>query len=65
MEDGRSNLKILIGTPTGKRTLGRPRRKWENNIRMNPNEIIINTRSWVDSAHCCIELPGSISHGVY
>ena len=40
--------KILTGTPTGKRPLGRPRRKWEDNIRMGI-KIGINTRNWVDS----------------
>jgi hypothetical protein len=35
MEEGRSAFKILSGKPTGKRPLGRPRRRWENNIRMN------------------------------
>ena len=34
MEEGRSALKILTGIPRGKRTLGRPRRRWEDNIRM-------------------------------
>jgi hypothetical protein len=32
MEEGRSAFKILTGTPNGKRPLGRPRRKWEDNI---------------------------------
>ena len=32
MEEGRSAFKILTGKPTGKRSLGRPRRKWEDNI---------------------------------
>ena len=36
-------------TPSGKRPLGRPRRRWEDNIRMDLKEIGINTRSWVDS----------------
>ena len=36
--------------PTGKRPLGRPRRRWEDNIRMNLKEMVINTRNWVDSA---------------
>jgi len=35
---------------TGKRPLGRPRSRWEGNIRMNLKEIYINTRNWVDSA---------------
>ena len=30
---------MLTGKPTGKRPLGRPRRRWENNIRMNLEEI--------------------------
>ena len=34
IEEGRSAFKILTGKPTGKRPLGRPRRRWENNIRM-------------------------------
>ena len=35
MVEGRSALKILTGKSTGKRPLGRPRRRWEDNIRMN------------------------------
>ena len=49
MEESRSTLKILTGTPTGKIRLGRPRRRWEDNIRMDLEEIDINTRNWVDS----------------
>ena len=43
-------IKILAGKPTGKRPLGRPRRRWEDNIRMNLEEIGINAGNWVDSA---------------
>ena len=35
IEGGWSNFKILTGTATGKRPLGRPRLRWENNIRMD------------------------------
>ena len=35
MEEGRSVFKILTRKPTGKRPLGRPRRRWEDNIRMD------------------------------
>ena len=42
MEEGRSAFKILTGTPTGKRPSGRPRRRWEDNIRMDLPEIGIN-----------------------
>ena len=31
MEESRSAFKILTGKPTGKRLLGRPRRRWEGN----------------------------------
>ena len=34
----------------GKRPLGRPRRRWEDNIRMDLEEIGINAGNWVDSA---------------
>ena len=50
MEKGRSAFKILTGKPTGKRPLGRPRRRWEDNIRMDLEEIGINVGNWVDSA---------------
>ena len=49
-EGSRSSFKILTGKPTGKRTLGRPRRRWEDNIRMNLEEIGINAGNWVDLA---------------
>ena len=51
MEKARSAFKILTGKPTGKRSLGRPRLRWEDNIRMDLKEIGINTRNLVDSAH--------------
>ena len=35
MEEGRNALKILAGTPTGNRPLGKPRYRWEDNIRMD------------------------------
>ena len=35
MEDGRGDFKILIFQPTGKRTIGRPRRRWKVNIRID------------------------------
>ena len=38
MEEGRSAFEILTGKLTGKRPLGRPRRRWEDNIRMHLEE---------------------------
>ena len=48
MEEGRSAFKILTAKPTGKIPLGRDRRKWEDNIRVDVKEIGVNTRNWVD-----------------
>ena len=50
MEKGGSAFKILTAKPTGKRPLGRPRRRWQDNIRMDLVEIGINAGNWVDSA---------------
>ena len=52
MEEGKRAFKILTGKPTGKRPLERerPRRRWENNIGMDLEEIGINAGNWVDSA---------------
>ena len=36
-DHGMNAFKILTGTPAGKRPLGRPRRRWEDNIRMDFN----------------------------
>ena len=49
MEEGRSVFKILTGKPTGKKGLGRPRSRWEDNIIIDLIEIVINTRNLVDS----------------
>ena len=50
MEEGGRAFKILTGKPTGKRPSGRPWRRWEDNIRMDLEEICINAGNWVDSA---------------
>ena len=49
MEENRSAFKIIKGTPTGNRPFGRPRRRWEDNIRMDFKEIGMSTSNWVDS----------------
>ena len=49
MEEGRSAFKILTGKPTGKRPLGWPRCRWEDNIIMDVEEISINAGNWVNS----------------
>jgi hypothetical protein len=41
---------ILVGKPEGKRPLGRPRRRWENNVRMDLNEIRCEGVDWIHVA---------------
>ena len=49
MQEGRSAFKMVTGKPTGKSPLGKPRRRWEGNIRMDLEEIGINAGNWVGS----------------
>jgi len=39
--------KILVGRPEGKKTLRRPRRRWEYNIKINLNEIECGSMDWI------------------
>jgi len=39
MGEGRGVHRVLVGKPAGKRPLGRPRRRWEDNIKMNLREV--------------------------
>jgi len=48
MEEDKSAFKMLTGKPIGNKPLGRPRRRWEHNIRMDLKEIGIGRRNWVD-----------------
>jgi hypothetical protein len=44
----RNAYRILVGKPVGKRPLGRPRRKWVNNIKMDLREIVWDGVDWID-----------------
>jgi hypothetical protein len=46
----RSAYRILVGKPEGKRPLGRPRRRWEDNIRMDLREIGWGGLEWINLA---------------
>jgi hypothetical protein len=39
MKEGRGVHKVLVGKPEGKRPLGRPRHRWEDNIKMDFQEV--------------------------
>jgi hypothetical protein len=46
----RNACRILVGNPEGKRPLGRPRRRWVNNIKMDLGEIGWDGVDWIDLA---------------
>jgi hypothetical protein len=50
MGEGRDVYRVLVGRPEGKRPLGRPRRRWENNIKMDLRETMINEADWIQLA---------------
>jgi hypothetical protein len=50
MEEERGVCKMLVGKPEGKRTLGRPRRRWEDNIRMDLQEVGCGGMDWIGLA---------------
>jgi hypothetical protein len=44
----RTTHRILVGKPEGKRPLGRPRRRWVNNIKMDIRELGWGGMAWID-----------------
>jgi hypothetical protein len=50
MGEERKVYKVLVGKPEGKRPLGRPRRRWEDGIRMDITEIGWGVE-WIQLAH--------------
>ena len=50
MENGRGGHKVLVGKPEGKRPLERPRRRWENNIKMDLEEVGRGCGDWMELA---------------
>jgi hypothetical protein len=47
MGKGRGVYKVLIGRSESKRPLRRPRRRWENNVKMDLREIGIEGANWI------------------
>jgi hypothetical protein len=45
--EGRGAYRFLVGRSEGKRPLGRPRRRWEDNIKMDLEEIEIDGANWI------------------
>jgi hypothetical protein len=47
MGEERKVYKVLVGKPEGKRPLGRPRHRWEDEIRMDLREIGLGDVDWI------------------
>jgi hypothetical protein len=56
MGEGRGAYRILVGRPEGKRPLGRPRHRWEDNIKMDLREIGIDEANWIRLAQDTVHL---------
>ena len=50
MGESRGVYRDLVGKPKGNRPLGRPRRRWENNIKMDLQEVGCGGMDWIDLA---------------
>jgi hypothetical protein len=50
MGEGRGVYKFFVGKPEGKRLLGRPRRRWEDNIKMDLQEVGCGGMDWIELA---------------
>ena len=50
MEEGRGVHKVLVGKSEGRRQLGRPRRRWEDNIKMDLEEVERGCGDWMELA---------------
>jgi hypothetical protein len=73
--DRRGVYRVLVGKPEGKRPLGRPRHRWEDNIKMDLQKLGCGGMYWFELAQdigqvagtcaCGYELSGSIKYGVF
>jgi hypothetical protein len=50
MGEKRNVYRLLVGKPEGKRPLGRPRRRWIDNIKIDLLEIVLNVVGWIGLA---------------
>jgi hypothetical protein len=49
-ESRRGVFRFLVGKPEGKRPYGRPRRRWDGNIKMNLQEVGCESMDWIEVA---------------
>jgi hypothetical protein len=61
MGEGRGVYRVLVGRPEGKRPLGRPRSRWEDNIKMDIRETGIDVANWVQLAQYRVQWRAFVS----
>jgi hypothetical protein len=48
MGEGRDVYRVLVWKPEGKRPLGRPRRRWDDNIKMDLQKVVCGSMDWTE-----------------
>jgi hypothetical protein len=61
MGEGRGVYRVVVGRPKGKRPLGRPRHKWEDNIKLDLREIGIDGANWIHLAQARVQWLSSVN----
>ena len=61
MGEGRGVYRVLVGKPEGTRPLGRPRRRWEDIIRMDLQEVGLGYEDWIGLAQDRVRWRGLVS----
>jgi hypothetical protein len=64
MGEGKDVYRFLVGRRTGERSLGRPKRRWEDNIKMNLREIGIDGAIWIQLAQVRVQWQVLVSTGM-
>jgi hypothetical protein len=59
--EGRGVYRVLVGRPKGKRPLGRPRCRWEDNIKMDLGEIGTDGANWIWMAQDKVQLQAFVN----
>jgi hypothetical protein len=59
--EGRGVYRVLVGRPEGKRPLGRPRRRWEDSIKLDLRETRIDGANWIQLAQDRVQWRASVN----
>jgi transposase len=61
--EGRVVYRVLVGRSEGKRPLGRPRRRWEDNIKLDLRDIGIDGANWIQLAQNRVQWRAFVNNG--